>query len=453
MKVREPFRIIAHRGASGYAPENTMAAFARAVEMGAVEVETDIGFTKDKRLLLFHDDTLERTSNGRGRPEEFTLAELKHLDAGSWWAPKKPRSAWEPELNWDRDYSGEKLITLEELMDRFGDALTYHVEIKRPAPGLVPEALRAIRERGLTDRVFISAIDDDESLLEALRLQSSIRVAPTPVKALKEKGPAAIAECARYGAAMVVLAAFNHTRELVRLAHSLGMEARSSGIRTREQMIEATEIGCNGMTINWPDWLMDYWKGVLNQQVVDRNGYSGYAVVMFMPREVVEEVAKVRAQLDIPVPMVPAHVTVKGTCALPPSLEAVQTIVRRVAKRTRPFRTRLGKALVWGTEGSRTLVISVEPSPELDSLHSGLFDATEPITTNVYGHESREGFHYHMTIYQEVDEANHQKGQRLAADLQLPAEVEVQSMCLMGRRGPRGIGGSWEVIEEVPFSG
>jgi len=83
MTLAEPFRIIAHRGASGYAPENTMAAFERAVAMGATEVETDVAFTKDGRLLLFHDDTLERTTNGAGLPEDFTLAELLELDAGS----------------------------------------------------------------------------------------------------------------------------------------------------------------------------------------------------------------------------------------------------------------------------------------------------------------------------------------------------------------------------------
>jgi glycerophosphoryl diester phosphodiesterase len=57
---------------------------------------------------------------------------------------------------------------------------------------------------------------------------------------------------------MVTLASFNHSRKLVDLAHSLGMEARSSGIANRRQMIEAAELGCDGMTINWPDWLIDY---------------------------------------------------------------------------------------------------------------------------------------------------------------------------------------------------
>jgi glycerophosphoryl diester phosphodiesterase len=247
--LADPFRIIAHRGASGYAPENTMAAFERAVAMGASEIETDVGFTKDRRLLLFHDDTLERTTDGRGRPEEHTPAELKRLDAGYW---------QDARLSWDRDYAGERLITLEELLDQFGRALTYHVEIKQPMPGLVPAVIDAIRGRGLLDRVFIAAIDNDEALQEALRLAPGIRTASAPVTRLDEVGPRAIEEAAGHGYAMVALASFNHSKSLVDLAHALGLEARSSGIADRAQMVEAAEIGCNGMTINWPDWLMGY---------------------------------------------------------------------------------------------------------------------------------------------------------------------------------------------------
>jgi len=247
--LARPFRIIAHRGASAYAPENTMAAFRRAVEMGCTEVETDVCLTRDGHLLLLHDDTLDRTTNGAGRAEDLTLDELKRLDAGSW---------TDPLLSWDRDYRGERLITLQELLDEFGDRLTCHVEIKNPMPGLVPAVVAAIAERDLIDHVFIAAVNDDTSLQEAIRLAPGIRTASAPVDLLRAEGPAAIRHCAERGYSMVTLAAFNQTRELVDLAHSLGMEARSSGIRNRAQMIEAADIGCNGMTINWPDWLMDH---------------------------------------------------------------------------------------------------------------------------------------------------------------------------------------------------
>ncbi len=92
VKLANAFRIIAHRGASGYAPENTMTPFRRAVEIGAAEVETDVAFTRDGRLLLFHDETLERTTNASGLLEDHTLVDLLELDAGSWHDPK---------LSWD----------------------------------------------------------------------------------------------------------------------------------------------------------------------------------------------------------------------------------------------------------------------------------------------------------------------------------------------------------------
>ena len=249
MELANPFRIIAHRGASAYAPENTMSAFRRAVEMGATEVETDVGFTRDEKLILFHDNTLARTTNGVGYPEDYPLDELKRLDAGSW---------LDPRLSWDHDYTGEKLITLEELLEEFGDTLTYHVEIKRPSPGLVPAVVATIRERGLIDNVFIAAINDDGSLHEALRIAPSIRVASACSNKIAENGAAAIEECARSGFAMVTLSSSNHSRDLVQTAHSHSIEARSSGIQDREQMIEAAEMGCNGMTVNWPDWLLEY---------------------------------------------------------------------------------------------------------------------------------------------------------------------------------------------------
>ena len=112
--------------ASGHAPENTMAALERVVAMGCVEVETDVCFAKDGRLLLLHDDTIDRTTDGSGRPEDFTLDELERLDAAS---------LTDERLSRDRDYSGENPITLEERLDAFGTArrITSRSRIRRPA--------------------------------------------------------------------------------------------------------------------------------------------------------------------------------------------------------------------------------------------------------------------------------------------------------------------------------
>ncbi len=249
MRLASPFHIIAHRGASGYAPENTMASFRRAVEMGATEVETDVAFTRGGELILFHDETLERTTNGSGLPEDYLLAELLELDAGAW---------HDPMLHWDRDYAGERLITLGQLFDAFGTSLTYHVELKKPMPGLVEEVVACIQHHDLAERVYLFSIVDEDGLKLAKRLEPRLRIAWAPEDLLRSDPPEAVRRCARNGFSMITMNASNQSRELVDLAHSLGMEARSSGISSRDKMIAAAEIGCNGMTINWPDWLMEY---------------------------------------------------------------------------------------------------------------------------------------------------------------------------------------------------
>ena len=76
--------VIAHRGASGYAPENTMPAFEKALEMGAEGIELDVHLTKDGEIVVIHDHTIDRTSNGTGMVGQFTLEEIKQLDFGSW---------------------------------------------------------------------------------------------------------------------------------------------------------------------------------------------------------------------------------------------------------------------------------------------------------------------------------------------------------------------------------
>lgn len=226
-----------------------MAAFRRAIEIGVTEVETDVAFTRDGRLLLFHDETLERTTNGSGLPEHYTMAELQELDAGSWHDPK---------LSWDRDYAGEKLITLEQLLDAFGRTLTYHIELKKPMPELPEAVVAAVQARGLADRVFLFSIEDEAGLKRAKQIEPRLRIAWAPEEPLRNDPRGAVERCAANGFSMITLNSTNQSRETVELAHGLGLEARSSGISNREKMIAAAEIGCNGMTINWPDWLIEY---------------------------------------------------------------------------------------------------------------------------------------------------------------------------------------------------
>ena len=117
--------VIAHRGASGIAPENTLAAFRRAVELGAGFIETDLQLSRDTRLVALHDPTLERTTNGIGNVSGATLAELRKLDAGRWFRGAAAEAG---------NFSGERIPTIEEIL-AFGKEKDIGLFLEIKAPG------------------------------------------------------------------------------------------------------------------------------------------------------------------------------------------------------------------------------------------------------------------------------------------------------------------------------
>ncbi len=122
-------KIIAHRGASGHAPENTLIAFAEAAELGARWIEFDVKLTRDGAPVVFHDDALERTTDGKGPIAAWDLEDLRRLDAGAWF---------------DGMFRGEAIPTLGETLSLFVTyGLCANVEIK-PCPGREAETGRAV---------------------------------------------------------------------------------------------------------------------------------------------------------------------------------------------------------------------------------------------------------------------------------------------------------------------
>lgn len=122
-------RVIAHRGASSYAPENTLAAFALAAGQGAKAIECDAKLTRDGAIVLMHDDTLDRTSSGRGAVRRFDLKAIRALDAGAWF---------------DARFKGERVPTLEEALAQWARlGLLPQIEIK-PCPGRAAETGAAV---------------------------------------------------------------------------------------------------------------------------------------------------------------------------------------------------------------------------------------------------------------------------------------------------------------------
>ncbi|UQZ35144.1 hypothetical protein C2I18_17395 [Paenibacillus sp. PK3_47] len=138
----------AHRGASAVCPENTMAAFRKSLELGATGIETDVQMTRDGGLVLIHDEKVDRTSNGKGYLKDQTLAEVRQLDAGSWFGP---------------EFKVEPFPTLEELLDLLKDRDTVlNIELKNGVfmyPGMEEKVIAAVRKYGMSDRVILSSFN------------------------------------------------------------------------------------------------------------------------------------------------------------------------------------------------------------------------------------------------------------------------------------------------------
>ena len=138
--------VIAHRGASGNAPENTMAAFKKAVALGANFIETDLQLSRDARLVAIHDATVNRTTNGQGTVHDMTLTELRRLDAGSWFGS---------------EFAGERIPTLDEILafSKKHDVVFY-LEIKPGGSWGGEHALiGALRESGEIPRAVVISFD------------------------------------------------------------------------------------------------------------------------------------------------------------------------------------------------------------------------------------------------------------------------------------------------------
>ena len=137
----------AHRGASYHAPENTLAAFVLAAEMGADGIELDVQLSKDGELVVIHDFVLETTTDGTGPVRERTLTELKALDAGS---------------PFDPAHAGQRIPTLQEVIEAVGHRLLLNIELKTSSwrdDGLARAVVRSITDNDLLDRTVVSSFN------------------------------------------------------------------------------------------------------------------------------------------------------------------------------------------------------------------------------------------------------------------------------------------------------
>jgi glycerophosphoryl diester phosphodiesterase len=149
-KFKQPW-IIAHRGYRARYPENTLVAFQAALDAGVQMIELDVALSRDRKLVVIHDATLERTTNGNGAVRDHTLAQLKRLDAGGWFHPR---------------FAGEHLPELSEVLDLADGEVLINIEIKthayephHPTDAVERQTLDLVCRRNIAERVLISSFE------------------------------------------------------------------------------------------------------------------------------------------------------------------------------------------------------------------------------------------------------------------------------------------------------
>jgi glycerophosphoryl diester phosphodiesterase len=234
--MRKPW-IIAHRGASGHAPENTLAAFERAVALGAGFIETDLHLTRDARFVAIHDPTLERTTNGKGNVRDSSLAEIRKLDAGLWF---------------DREFMGQKVPTLEEIVEFAAKHdVIFYLELKYEAAwGMHHSLVGALQKSGGAARSII--ISFSEPTLTALRqVDPSAMMGLIFDEANQDHTKAGIELGVRQLCPQYSLV----TNEMVEQAHALDLQVATWTVDDAATMRAMIAAKVDGIMTNFPDRL------------------------------------------------------------------------------------------------------------------------------------------------------------------------------------------------------
>jgi len=230
--------VIAHRGASSYAPENTIAAFDLALQMGVRHIELDVELTCDGHIVVIHDDTVDRTTNGSGLVTSHTLAALRGLDAGSWFGA---------------EFAGECIPLLDEVLARYKGRAHIHTEIKGYSPYLSQRTADLIRKHGMEQQVTITSFQ--QVRLDEIR--GYIPELPTGWLVV-EVNEAIIGQARAMGLTQLCPRADTITPKLVGRLHAEGFLVRAWGVTTEALMQQVVRAGADGMTVNFPDKLIAY---------------------------------------------------------------------------------------------------------------------------------------------------------------------------------------------------
>ena len=216
-----------HRGAAKLEPENTLLSIQKAIDLGVDQIEIDVHLTRDKHLVVIHDTTVDRTTDGQGAIADFTLAEVKQLDAGK----------------------GERIPTLQEVMDLVRGKVILQIELK--GPDTTEPVIQSVEQNSMGNEVLLTSFVHDR-LCEARQLNPDLRLG-----ALWAVPPDDACEQAiDIGAEAIHIQHLNIDSQLVEKAHAHGLKIRAWNPDTAEEIQRAIDLGVDAIGSNRPDLLI-----------------------------------------------------------------------------------------------------------------------------------------------------------------------------------------------------
>ncbi len=226
-------KVQAHRGASGYAPENTLPSFRKAVEMQADGIECDVHCTKDKVIVVCHDETIDRTSNGKGAIADMTLDELKKYDFGCRYAP---------------EFQGTQIPTLEEMLAVVSGLEIINIEIKVLSEEALEIFYKTIKKFNVIQQVLVSSFNAD-SLKTLKQMHKDVKTAYL----YGEYPGDVIAFCKEIGADAIHPHWKPLNKEIIATAKANGLDINPWTANTEEEIRALIDLGVTGVITDFPD--------------------------------------------------------------------------------------------------------------------------------------------------------------------------------------------------------
>lgn len=262
--------VIAHRGASAYAPEHTHAAWELALDMGAHYIEQDLQMTRDGVLVVMHDDTLDRTARGpgcTGRVIERSFDEIRGCSAGRWFDETRPGPA-------GPGFADQRIPSLAEVLERYAGRARFYIETKNPAeaPGMEEALVALLHGHGLGDGAVhdgLPAVILQSFSAESLRRLADLAPALPRVQLLSRESARRLV--GRFGAIAELAHAIGPSHRsvdarLIAAAATHGLAVHPYTVNDPAAMRRLLDLGVHGMFTDRPDVLVDVLRQMTHEE-------------------------------------------------------------------------------------------------------------------------------------------------------------------------------------------